>query len=149
MKVILKNNVPKLGTLGQVVDVSDGYARNFLFPRNLALLASAGNLTKIEETKKVQAKNLVKMTEEAKVIAEKIEKSSCTIRVKTGESDKLFGSVTNQDIVDAAKKEGLELDKKLIELEKPIKELGLYHVAIKLTGEIIPKLKVWVVKEEV
>ena len=149
MKVILKNNVPKLGTLGQVVEVSDGYARNFLFPRGLALLASDGNLAKIEETKKIQAKNLVKQTAEAKVIAEKIESISCTIRVKTGESDKLFGSVTNQDIVDAAKKEGLELDKKLIELEKPIKELGLYHVSVKLTGEIVPKLKVWVVKEEI
>ena len=147
MKVILKNNVAKLGSLGQVVEVSSGYARNYLFPRGLADVVTAGNLTKIEETKKVEAKNLAKHEEEAKVIAEKLEKISCTVKVKAGESEKLFGSVTTQDIVDAVKKEGVDLDKKLIELEKPIKELGLYHVSVRLTADIVPKVKVWVVKE--
>lgn len=147
MKVILKDNVPKVGNKGQVIDVSAGYARNFLLPQNLALEATAHNMVRFEEIKRVDAKHLAKHRAEAKVIADKIEKISCTLKVKAGEADKLFGSVTSQDIQDALQKEGLEIDKKLIEIEKPIKELGLYHVPIRLTSEIMPKLKVLVVKE--
>ncbi|MFH1428939.1 MAG: 50S ribosomal protein L9 [Candidatus Margulisiibacteriota bacterium] len=148
MKVILKNDVPKVGNKGQVIDVSAGYARNFLLPQNLALEATAHNMVRFEEIKKVEAKYLAKHREEAKVIADKIEKISCTLKVKAGEADKLFGSVTSQDIQDILQKEGVEIDKKLIEIEKPIKELGLYHVPIRLTSDIMPKLKVLVVKEE-
>lgn len=148
MKVILKNDVPKVGNKGQVIDVSAGYARNFLLPQNLALEATAHNMVRFEEIKKVEARYLAKHREEAKVIADKIEKISCTLKVKAGEADKLFGSVTSQDIQDVLKKEGVEIDKKLIEIEKPIKELGLYHVPIRLTSDIMPKLKVLVVKEE-
>lgn len=147
MKVILKDNVPKVGNKGQVIDVSAGYARNFLLPQNLALAATAHNMVRLEEIKRVDAKHLAKHREEAKVIADKIEKISCTLKVKAGEADKLFGSVTSQDLQDALQKEGLEIDKKLIEIEKPIKELGLYHVPIRLTSDIMPKLKVLVVKE--
>lgn len=147
MKVILKDDVPKVGNKGQVIDVSAGYARNFLLPQNLALEATAHNRVRFEEIKKVEAKHLAKHREEAKVIADKIEKISCTLKVKAGEADKLFGSVTSQDIQDVLKKEGIEIDKKLIEIEKPIKELGLYHVPIRLAIDIMPKLKVLVVKE--
>lgn len=147
MKVILKDSIPKVGNKGQVVEVSAGYARNFLLPQNLALEATAHNMVRYEEIKIVEAKHLAKHREEAKVIAEKIEKVSCTLKVKAGEGDKLFGSVTSQDLQDALKKEGLDIDKKLIEIEKPIKELGLYHVPIRLTSDIMPKLKVLVVKE--
>ena len=147
MKVILKDSIPKVGDKGQVVEVSAGYARNFLLPQNLAMEATAHNMVRYEEIKKVEAKHLAKHREEAKVIAEKIEKISCTLKVKAGEGDKLFGSVTSQDLQDALKKEGLEIDKKIIEIEKPIKELGLYHVPIRLTSDIMPKLKVLVVKE--
>ncbi len=147
MKVILKDSIPKVGNKGQVVDVSAGYARNFLLPQNLALEATAHNMVRFEEIKKVEAKHLAKHRGEAKVIADKIEKISCTLKVKAGEADKLFGSVTSQDIQDVLRKEGLEIDKKLIEIEKPIKELGLYHVPIRLTSDIMPKLKVLVVKE--
>jgi large subunit ribosomal protein L9 len=143
----MKDSIPKVGEKGQVVDVSAGYARNFLFPQNLALEATDHNMSRYEEIKKVEAKHLAKHREEAKVIAEKIEKISCTLKVKAGEGDKLFGSVTSQDLQDALKKEGLEIDKKIIEIEKPIKELGLYHVPIRLTSDIMPKLKVLVVKE--
>ncbi|MDD5491463.1 MAG: 50S ribosomal protein L9 [bacterium] len=148
MKVIMKDNISKVGDKGQVVDVSAGYARNFLFPQNLALEATAHNMARYEEIKKVEAKQLAKHREEAKVIAEKIEKISCTLKVKAGEGDKLFGSVTSQDLQEALRKEGLDIDKKIIEIEKPIKELGLYHVPIRLTSDIMPKLKVLVVKEE-
>jgi large subunit ribosomal protein L9 len=147
MKVILKDSIPKVGNKGQVVNVSAGYARNFLLPQNLALEATAHNMVRYEDIQKVEAKHLAKHREEAKVIAEKIEKISCTLKVKAGEADKLFGSVTSQDLQEALKKEGLEIDKKLIEIEKPIKELGLYHVPIRLTSDIMPKLKVLVVKE--
>lgn len=147
MKVILKDNVPKVGTKGQVIEVSAGYARNFLLPQNLALEATAHNMVRFEEIKKVEAKHLAKHREDAKVIADKIEKISCTLKVKAGEADKLFGSVTSQDIQEVLLKEGIEIDKKLIEIEKPIKELGLYHVPIRLTSDIMPKLKVLVVKE--
>jgi large subunit ribosomal protein L9 len=147
MKVIMKDSIPKVGNKGQVVDVSAGYARNFLFPQNLALAATVHNMARYEEIKKVEAKHLAKHREEAKVIAGKIEKISCTLKVKAGEADKLFGSVTSQDLQEALKKEGLDIDKKIFEIEKPIKELGLYHVPIRLTSDIIPKLKVLVVKE--
>ncbi|MDD5259516.1 MAG: 50S ribosomal protein L9 [bacterium] len=147
MKVIMKDNIPKVGNKGEIVDVSAGYARNFLFPQALALEATTHNMLRYEEIKKVEAKHLAKHREEAKIIAEKIEKISCTLKVKAGEGDKLFGSVTSQDLQDALKKEGLVIDKKLIEIEKPIKELGLYHVPIRLTSDILPKLKVLVVKE--
>lgn len=147
MKVIMKDSIPKVGDKGQVVEVSAGYARNFLLPQNLAMEATAHNMVRYEEIKKVEAKHLAKHREEAKVIAEKIEKLSCTLKVKAGEGDKLFGSVTSQDLQEALKKEGLDIDKKIIEIEKPIKELGLYHVPIRLTADIMPKLKVLVVKE--
>ncbi len=147
MKVIMKDSIPKVGNKGEIVDVSAGYARNFLFPQNLALEATTHNMVQYEELRKVEAKHLAKHREEAKVIAEKIEKISCTLKMKAGEGDKLFGSVTSQDLQEALKKEGLDIDKKIIEIEKPIKELGLYHVPIKLTSEIMPKLKVLVVKE--
>ncbi len=147
MKVIMKDSIPKVGNKGEIVDVSAGYARNFLFPQDLALEATTHNMFRYEELRKVEAKHLAKHHEEAKGIAEKIEKISCTLKVKAGEADKLFGSVTSQDLQEALKKEGLEIDKKLIEIEKPIKELGLYHVPIRLTSDIMPKLKVLVVKE--
>ncbi|MBI5554675.1 MAG: 50S ribosomal protein L9 [Elusimicrobia bacterium] len=148
MKVILKDSIPKVGNKGQVIDVSAGYARNFLLPQKLALEATANNMIRFEEIKKVEARYLARQREEAKVIADKIEKISCTLKVKAGEADKLFGSVTSQDIQDVLQKEGIEIDKKLIKIEKPIKELGLYQVPIRLTSDISPKLKVLVVKEE-
>lgn len=147
MKLILKENVTKLGAKGDVVEVSAGFARNYLLPRNLAVFCTEGNLSKVAQSKKTEAKQKLELLQKAKELAEKIEKITCTIRAKAGDSEKLFGSITTQDIADALKLEQLEIDKKVIELDKPIKELGLYHVPIRLGNEVVPKLKVWVVKE--
>lgn len=148
MKIILKEDVAKLGSKDQVVEVSDGYARNFLLPRKLAVIADAGQRKKANELKQTEARHVAKEIEEAKHLAEKIGKIVCTIKAKAGESDKLFGSVTSQDIAQALEKDGLSIDKRKIEIEKSIKELGTYQVPIKVAEEITAQLKIIVVKEE-
>lgn len=148
MKVILKEEVAKLGSKGQVVEVSDGYARNFLLPGKLAVIADTGQQKKANELKQTAARHQDREIEEARSLAEKIGKTVCTIKAKAGESEKLFGSVTNQDIAAVLKKDGLSIDKKQIEIEKPIKEIGTYQVSVKVAGEVTAQLKVIVVKEE-
>lgn len=148
MKIVLLESVSKLGAKGEVVQVSDGYARNFLLPKRLAVLAGTGEQKIADELKRVAARRQTNEIEEAKAVAEKLGGVACIIKAKAGESDKLFGSVTSQDIADALKNEGLNIDKKQIELEKPIKELGDYQVTVKLAGEIAGTVKVTVIKGE-
>lgn len=147
MKVILREDVKRLGKPGDVVEVRDGYARNFLIPRNLAVRADAGRLRQLEHERKVLRDKKEKVLKEARALADEIAKTSCTISVQVGEEDKLFGSVTAMDIVDALKKEGVEVDKKSIQLEEPIKSLGVFSVPVKVMPDVEAKLKVWVVKE--
>lgn len=147
MKVVLLESVSKLGGKGEVVQVSNGYARNFLFPKKLAVVAGTGEQKIADELKRIAARRQTKESEEAKLIAEKLGSINCIVKAKAGESDKLFGSVTSQDIAEALKKEGLDIDKKQIEIEKPIKELGNYEVPVKLAGEVTGTLKVTVIKE--
>lgn len=132
MKVILIEDVKNLGSIGDTVDVKDGYARNFLFPKNLAKIAIKSNLKIIEDIKKKKIQAAVREKKEAEAIKEKLSMISCTITVEAGEDDKLFGSVTSQDISLAFEEEGLLIDKRKILLEEPIKRLGVYHVPVKL-----------------
>jgi len=147
MKVILIEDVKSIGSMGDIIDVKDGYARNFLFPKKLAREAINSNLKIIEDIKKKKLIAQAKEKKEADAIKEKISALSCTIPVEAGEDDKLFGSVTSQDISRAFETEGLVIEKRKIILEEPIKKLGVYNISIKLHPEVIAEVKVWVVKK--
>jgi len=147
MEIILVQPVKGLGVEGDVVTVADGYARNFLVPKGIAITANKANLKKIDEIKRKKEAKERKEKELAEKFAEKLAQVSLTIPVKVGEDDKLFGSVTSQDISKALEKEGLEIDKRKIILDEPIRELGVFPVNVKIHGEVTGVVKVWVVKE--
>jgi large subunit ribosomal protein L9 len=147
MKVILRQDFEQLGRVGDVVEVKDGYARNYLIPRKIAYQATQSSIRQLDEEKKQQAKRLDKEKHQSEKLAAELEKVSVTIQMKVGEDDKLFGSVTSQMIVDALKEKGFPLDKRQIELEDIIKALGIYSVDVKLPGGVVAKVKVWVVRE--
>ncbi|HEX2984695.1 MAG TPA: 50S ribosomal protein L9 [Ignavibacteriales bacterium] len=147
MKVILRKNFEQLGSIGELVTVKDGYARNYLIPRGIAYTATKGNMISLEEEKKQFAKLQAKELEEAQKLAAELEKVSVTIPVKVGEEDKLFGSVTNQMIGDALKEKGFDLDRRKIEVAEPIRALGIYSVNIKLHPSVTATVKTWVVRE--
>jgi large subunit ribosomal protein L9 len=147
MKIILKEDLESLGKCGEVIQVKDGYARNYLFPKNLAIPATKGNLSSIEEItrqKKFRDEKKKKGEEKLKYDLEKI---SITAEVKVGEEDRVFGSVTSQDIALLLKEQGFEIDKRRIDLEEPIRALGVYTVPVKIHGDIVANLKIWVVKK--
>jgi large subunit ribosomal protein L9 len=148
MEVVLKKDHEKLGKAMDVVNVKDGYARNFLIPQGIAVVATEGNRKAVAESKRLSEKREEGKLKDARVQAKKIEKIPCTIKVKVGEEDKLFGSVTTQEIADFLAKEGFSVEKRAIELEEPIKQLGVYTVKVNLYKEEYAKLKVWVVKDE-
>jgi large subunit ribosomal protein L9 len=147
MKIILRKEHEKLGAAGAVVDVKDGYARNYLIPRGIAYPADAGSMRALEEEKRQQSRRDNRELKASEKLAHEIEKVSLTIKMKVGEDEKLFGSVTSQTIAEALKDKGLEIDKRIIELEEPIKALGIYTVDVKLHQNVTGKLKVWVVHE--
>lgn len=147
MEVILLENVENLGATGDIVTVKDGYARNFLVPRSLAVVCTKSNRKMIEEQKKILAVKKAKEMEQFKAIAEKIANISCTIKVQAGEDDKLFGSVTNSDIANALEAEGVKVERRRIKLDAPIKQLGVFNLTVDLHPEVQAELKVWVVKE--
>ncbi len=147
MLVILKENVDNLGRIGDVVKVSDGYARNFLIPKKMVAPANESNVAAVEHQKKMLEKKRAAEKGTAEEVAKKIAGFTCNISRKTGEKDKLFGSVTTGDIADALKAGGIEIEKRFIHLKEPIKALGVHTVEIKLLPEVSADLKVWVVKE--
>lgn len=147
MKVILREDVVDLGSAGQVIDVKDGYGRNFLFPRNLAIPATKANMKSIDEVTRQKDLRDRKLRRGAEIIKEKIEKLSLSIEMMVGEEDKLFGSVTNADVADLLKKEGILVDKRTIELTEPIKVLGVYNVPIKVVKDVTANAKLLVVKK--
>lgn len=147
MKVILKEDVAKLGTAGSIVKVAPGFARNYLIPRAYAIPATANNLKAFEHERSVWEARRAKRQKEAEGMKAKLERTSCSISKKVGEQDKLFGSVTTQDIEKAFAAEGFQIDKKDILLAEPIKALGVYTVPIRVFEEVIANTKVWVVKE--
>ncbi len=147
MLVILKENIDNLGRIGEVVKVADGYARNFLIPKKKVVPADEKNVTAIEHQKKLLEKKRNAEKLSAEELAKKIAAFTCNISRKTGEKDKLFGSVSTQDIADALKAGGIEVEKRAIHVKEPIKALGVHHVEVKLLPEVSTTLKVWVVKE--
>ena len=147
MKIVLREDVERLGRKGAVVNVAEGYARNFLLPKKMAF--QAGNVD-LEALKRSTAREQKRKEEEKKNIeglAQKIKNLSLTLSMKAGGDDKLYGSVSEQEILEALKKEGVVIDKKKIVLKEPIKLLGVYNVPLRLSEEISVSLKVWVVKE--
>jgi len=147
MKVILVKDVEKIGKLGEVVEVSDGYARNFLIPKDLAMNSSPENMRKIDNAKLKAARAIETETKTAQEFADKLSKVSCSVGVQVGPDDKLYGSVTPADIQKALLAEGFEIDKKLVTIETPVEKLGVYHVKIKVHPQVETTVKVWVVKK--
>ena len=147
MKVVLKKSIDSLGNVGDVVTVADGYARNYLIPRDLATRADAGKIKLIEHERRVIRAREEKVIKDTQELAGRIEQISCTISAKAGEEDRLFGSVSDSDIALALDEAGIEIDKKKVQLEEPIKELGVYSVPIDLGRGVTARLKVWVVRE--
>ncbi len=148
MQVLLMQNVPGVGNAGEVKKVSDGYARNYLLPRKLAVVATDGAIKQSEAIKQAVVRREAKTRTEAEELAKLIEQVTLTFHAKAGEGDRLFGSITSADIVDAlAREKGITVDKRKVELPSPLKDLGTHQVAIKLHPEVVAKVMVAVEKE--
>ena len=148
MKVILIESIDRLGKMGDIVLVKEGYARNYLIPNNKAKTATPGNMKILEALKKKGVMEEAKKLEEAKALGEKISALSLTISAQAGEEEKLFGSVSNDDISEALTAEGIKIDKRDIVVEETIKKLGVYQVTVKVHPEVKASLRVWIVKKE-
>ena len=147
MKAILIQTVDRLGKAGDIVNVKEGYARNYLFPKNIAKEATPGNIKILDSLKKKQALSEAKRLDEAKALAQMIAALSITISARAGEEEKLFGTVTTEMISAALGAEKIIVDKKDIVLDEPIKKLGVYQVEVKIHPEVKASLRVWIVKE--
>lgn len=147
MKVILVKDVKNVGKAGEIVNVSDGYGRNYLLPRGLAIEATESNVKALNEKKKAEEKKRQQELEEAKEMAQKLSNLSLVLKVKAGENGKLFGSVTSKDVEEALKEKGFDIDKKKIVFNENVKTTGTYYVDIKLYQGVIAKVKVDVVAE--
>jgi large subunit ribosomal protein L9 len=148
MQVILREDIEKLGKIGDLVKVKDGYGRNYLLPMKKAIAATPKNLKAMEHAKKMVSDRLRKLKKEAAADAENIKALSLTIKAKTGEEGKLFGSVTSMDIAEAAKAQGVVIDKRKIVLDEPIKRLGEFTITVKLPADVTADLKLTVAAEE-
>lgn len=142
MKVILTEDVKKLGSKGDVVDVADGYARNYLFPRGMAAEATKGKMKEIKEKEAKKKRLESEKREEAEKLKSKIESEKFVLKVKAGEQGRLFGSVNTKDIAEAAAEKGYDIDKRKIELNDSIKNLGVHNVTVKLYDDITADLKI-------
>jgi large subunit ribosomal protein L9 len=147
-KVILQEDVEKLGNRGQVVEVKDGYARNYLLPRKLALEASPGNMKRLEKMRAAFAKKSAVEIADAQKLAELLAGVSLDIARKSGENDQLFGSVTSADISEALAAQGYTIDKRKVQLAEPIKTIGNFEVPVKLHREVTANVKLAVTKQE-
>ena len=147
MKVILKQDIKGTGKKDDLINVAEGYARNYLFPKGLAVEATAGNLEDLVQKKKSYDKKQERELQQAQELGAKLKKVSLSIPVKTGEGGRLFGSISNRDIAESLEKEkGLKIDKRKIEMEGTIKELGSYAVTIKLHPQVSVKIQVKIVE---
>ncbi len=146
MEVILRKDVDRLGAVGDQIKVKDGYARNYLIPKGMAFQATASSLAMIAEEQKlvhVQEKRVLKSATDLK---DAIQKTSLTVKVLVGQEDKIFGAVTSQVVAELLAEKGIEIDRRKIQLDEPIKALGVYDIPIKLHTDVDAKVKVWVVK---
>lgn len=150
VKLILRQDVPKLGEAGDVVTVKPGYARNYLLPRGIAFEATEANLRRLEEERRRAEERARRDYLEARRRAKALEGVSLTFEARAGEESKLFGSITSADITERLNGLGLdfEVDRRQVELEEPIKTLGVFSVPVRLHPEVRPEIKVWVIKEE-
>ncbi|HSB52114.1 MAG TPA: 50S ribosomal protein L9 [Dissulfurispiraceae bacterium] len=147
MKVILREDVSNLGEMGSVVTVKDGYARNFLLPRGLAVEANPRNVKALEHEQRKIQERAKKIKASAEDLASRLSRLALTIPAKAGEEEKLFGSVTAMDIAEAIAAQGIEIDRKKIVLEEPIKRLGTYSVGVKIHSEVTAQVNIQVVPE--
>jgi large subunit ribosomal protein L9 len=148
MQVILRQNIEKLGHRGDIVNVADGYARNYLLPRRLAVPATEANKKIVEQERQAHLRREVRERSEAEELARLLAGVTVTIPQKAGEHDQLFGSVTAKDIADALQKQNYVVDRRKIQLEEPIKQLGEYKVPVRLHKDVTAEILVQVVKEE-
>ncbi|HTC19957.1 MAG TPA: 50S ribosomal protein L9 [bacterium] len=146
MKVLLKNDVPKIGKKGELLDVKEGYARNFLIPNGLAIEATGGTMKQYEEEKKSADRRKAKEKEDAQALAVKIKGLTITLRHKAGDEGRLFGSITSAEVAEALKQKGFEIDKKKIHLDEPIRLVGKHEAKVKLHAEVSATLNVEVMK---
>lgn len=147
MEIILREDYKELGNAGETVKVKDGFARNYLIPAGVAYPDTRANRRLYENEIQQQTWRQSRDKKVAEEMAKKLETISCTITVQVGEEDKLFGSVTSQNIADNLTEQGFPVDKRKIVLDEPIKALGIYSVPIKIHPEVDATIKVWVVKE--
>ncbi len=147
MEVILLEDVPSLGKMGELVKVADGYGRNFLIPKGKAVRATSKKINALEHEKRLVQDRLDRSAKEMEEFITRLEDYSCTISKSVGESGKLFGAVTSMEIEQNLRESGFNVERKNILLEEPIKSLGIYTVPVKLSPEVTANLKVWVVKE--
>jgi large subunit ribosomal protein L9 len=147
VKVILLKDVDRVGTAGEIVQVSDGFGRNYLIPKNQALLATDANVAQFEARRRQHEAAAEREQRSAAGLAYQLEKASLTAQVKVGEGEQMFGSVTSQNIVDLLGEQGYEIDRRMIELDEPIRALGVYNVKVNLHPEAAATVKLWVVKE--
>jgi len=147
MEIVLQHDVPRVGTKGQRVKVADGFARNFLLPRGLALPATAATIRRVTQEQQVIQARLVKERVYLRQLQEQLEGRSVTIPVAAGSDDKLFGAVTNAHIAAAITQEGIAVDKRKVLLTEPITALGVYQVPVRLHPDVTATVKVWVVKQ--
>lgn len=147
MKVILKQDYQNLGKFGETVEVKDGFARNYLIPRNYAIMATPQNLKVFEQDRKKEEIKQAKDKRAAELLADKLKDVSLTATVAVGEEDKVFGAITSQNIAELLNAKGFDIDRRKIQLSEPLKALGVYEVAIKLHTDVEAIIKVWVVKE--
>lgn len=149
MKVILKERVSNLGDIGEVVDVADGYARNFLIPQGKAAFAREGEVRRLGHQQRLMEKRKAALVDEASALAKKLEGLSISFKraVADGEDTKIFGSVTNRDIAGKLAEEGVEVDRRKVQLSEPIKALGAYDVPVSLFGGVEAAVKVFVIQE--
>ena len=147
MEVILLERVSKLGQMGETVKVKDGYARNFLFPRSLGLPATGGNIKRLEKEKAKRLAAYEADKARAKGTSEVLSKVSLTIAVAVNDQEKLYGAISETEILEAFEAEGQKIDKKSLVLEKPVDDLGIFEIGVKLHPQVIAKIRLWVTKK--
>ena len=148
MKLLLKEDVDGLGFCGDEVEVKDGYGRNFLIPKGKALLATPNNLKAFNHQKRVVQSKVKKVIATVQAIADEIAKVTCTVKKKIGDTGKMFGSVTAQDIADLLKVQGVDIDRRKIQITEPIKKAGEYKIPVKLHTEVTAEIKLVVEAEQ-
>jgi large subunit ribosomal protein L9 len=147
MLVLLQANVSQLGHIGDLVNVKPGFARNFLFPRKMAIMANEGNKKELEHNLRIAEQKKAKALAAAKELANQIASVSLTVQKAVGEEDKIFGSVTNGELADAFKAEGFDFDRRAISILDDIKRVGVYRGTVKLHPEVAAEFKIWVVAQ--